>query len=226
MAAITLFMTMGRDAVVAAAELLGFADASGWSDEKLVKICGYMMGQYRKKYPRFTQKEYYLDILNMLRTKGTVTNAFGIERRFLGDPSDNGTQREATGFVGQSDTAGNMNRTMYEIDHGWIPERFRDGINPDRLDRPRQMDWNSHGFMFLLQIHDSFVGQVNLRNPNWKEALINLLHVMNRPIIINGHTVRVKTEIALGTRWSKDSMIGWNGKDPHDLDRIALASTS
>jgi hypothetical protein len=226
MAAITLFMTMGRDAVVAAAELLGFHDAAGWSDEKLIKICGYMMGQYRKKYPRFTQKEYYLDILNMLRTKGTVTNAFGIERRFLGDPNDSGTQREATGFVGQSDTAGNMNRTMYEIDHGWLPERFRDGINPDRLDRPRQMDWASHGFMFLLQIHDSFVGQVNLRHPNWRESLVNLLHVMNRPIIINGHTVRVKTEITLGRRWSKDSMIEWKGKDPHDLDRIAIATSA
>ena len=220
MAGVTLYMTMGRDAVVTAAKLLGFKDADSWTQERLVNVCVYMMSQYRKKYPRLTKNEYYKEIATALKTKGTLTNAFGIERRFIGDPADNGTQREATGFIGQSDTAGNMNRTMYEIDHGYIPERFRDGQNPSWRARPLQMNWQSHGFMFLLQIHDSFVGQLNLRHPNWKEAIHNLLTVMERPIIINGHSVSIRTECAIGKRWNKKSMVEWKSKDVHDLDRL------
>lgn len=225
MAAMTLFMTMGRDAVVAAAKLLGFGDADRWTQDRLVNVCSYMMSQYRKKYPRFTKREYYAEIARNLKSKGTITNAFGIERRFIGDPTDNGTQREATGFIGQSGTAGNMNRTQYEIDHGFIPERFRDGINPDARVKPLVMDWESHGFMFLLQVHDSFIVQLNTRHPKWKEAAHNLLTVMGRPIIINGHTVRIKTEANLGLRWGKDSMQEWKSQDVSDLDRIASTAT-
>jgi len=85
------------------------------------------------------------------------------------------------------------------------------------------MTWESHGFALLLQVHDSFVIQLNTRHPRWKEAAHNVLHVMNRPVIINGHSVRIKTEAELGTRWSKKEMIEWKGKDPHDLDRIAAS---
>lgn len=225
MAALTLYLAwMGREATVAAAKLLGFADADTWTQDRLVNVCAYLMGVYRKRYPRFTKKEYYAEIAHDLRTKGTITNCFGIERRFLGDPGDNGTQREATGYVGQSGTAGNMNRAMYEIDHGYIPPSFRDGVNPMADDRPRMMDWHSHGFMFLLQIHDSFVAQFDTRHPKWKEAAHNLLYVMNRPIIINGHTVRVRTDANFGKRWSKDSMTNWDGRDVHSLDRVAASS--
>jgi hypothetical protein len=209
MAAVTLYMTMGRDAVVKAMQLLGQKNADSWSQEQLVSGCQMLMNAYRKKYPRLTQKEYYKEIADALRTKGTIVNAFGIVRRFLGDPNDSGTQREATGFVGQSDTAGNMNRAMYEIDHGYIPQYFRDGENPDRNEEPRRMDLDSHGFRFLLQTHDSFTAQLQLNHPRFEEACNNLLHVMERPVIINGHVVRVKTEASFGLRWGK-SMIEWN----------------
>lgn len=220
MAAITLFMTMGRDAVVAAAELLGFHDAASWPQERLVTVCSTFMAAYRKKYPRLTKKEWYAEIASALRTVGTLTNAFGITRRFLGDPSDSGTQREATGFMGQSDTAGNMNRTMYEIDHGFIPPRFRDGPNPDAAAIPIKMDLYSHGFRFMLQVHDSFLIQLSLRHPKWKEACTNLLTVMKRPVIINGHTVRIKTEQEFGTEWGYGMKESWSG-DPNELDAIA-----
>lgn len=224
MAATTLYLAwMGREATIHAAKLLGFPDAESWPQERLINVCAYLMGVYRKRYPRFTKKEYYAEIAKMLREKGTITNCFGVERRFLGDPTDNGTQREATGYVGQSATAGNMNRAMYELDHGFIPRSFRDGLNPDANDRPRMMSWESHGFMLLMQIHDSFVASFDTRNPNWKEAAHNLLYVMNRPVIINGHTVRVRTEAKYGKRWSKDSMLSWSGRDPHDLDRVAMS---
>lgn len=209
MAAVTLYMTMGRDAVVAAMQLMGYKDADSWSQDQLISGCQMLMNAYRRKYPRLTPKEYYKEIADMLKTKGTITNAFGIVRRFLGDPNDSGTQREATGFVGQSDTAGNMNRSMYEIDHGFIPGYFRDGENPDRQEEPRRMTLESHGFRFLLQTHDSFTAQLSLDHPRFEEAANNLLHVMERPVIINGHVVRVKTEASFGFRWGK-KMIEWN----------------
>lgn len=225
MAAITLFMTMGKDSVVAAMKLMGHSDADLWTQDMLINGCQQLMNAYRRKYPRLTPKEYYAEITQALKTKGTLTNAFGITRRFMGDWKDSGTQREATGFIGQSDTAGNMNRTMYEIDHGYIPERFRDGDNPDRNDTPRRMDLESHGFRFLLQTHDSFTAQLQLDHPRFEEACHNLLHVMERPVIINGHTVRVKTEAGFGLRWGK-SMVEWNpAKDSlNDIVSLALAA--
>ncbi len=221
MAAVTLFMTMGRDAVVAAMKLLG-QDAESWTQEQLISGCQMLMNAYRRKYPRFTQKEYYKEIADALKTKGALTNAFGITRKFLGDPNDSGTQREATGFIGQSDTAGNMNRAMYEIDHGYIPAYFRDGENPDRQDTPRQMSLDSHGFRFHLQTHDSFTAQLSLDHPRFEEAAHNLLYVMNRPIIINGHTVRVKTEANFSFRWGKKA-IEWKPESMSLSDVVTQA---
>src|SRR3546814_2105440 len=64
-----------------------------------------------------------------------------------------------------------MNRSQYEIDHGYIPANFRDGVNPDARDEPRKMDWKSHGFRFLLQTHDSFTVELNLNHAKWQEAV-------------------------------------------------------
>lgn len=218
MAGMTLYVTMGREAVVAAAETLGYKDAETWTQEQLVALCDKFMGKYRKRYKRLTRNEYYKEIANALKKSGSLTNAFGITRNFLGDTEDNATQREATAFIGQSDTAGNMNRVMYEVDWGWIPDTFRDGPNPDRYEKPLMMDYDSHGFGFHLQVHDNFVSQLNLRHPRWKEAAHNLLHVMNRPVIIHGREVRVVAEAELGIRWGK-GMLGWNG-DVDQLDSL------
>lgn len=218
MAGMTLYVTMGRESVVAAAELLGFKDANQWTQEKLVALCDRLMGKYRSRYKRLTKNEYYKEIANALKHNGQLTNAFGITRSFLGDPADNGTQREATAFIGQSDTAGNMNRVMYEIDWGWMPDTFRDGPNPDRYEKPLKMDWESHGFRYHLQVHDNFVTQLNLNHPRWKEAAHNLLHVMNRPVIIHGREARIRAEADLGFRWGKN-MTSWDG-DVNKLDSV------
>lgn len=226
MAAITLFMTMGREAVVMAMRLMGFTDSHKWSQDQLINGCQQLMNAYRRKYPRLTAKEWYKDIADLLRTSGKLTNAFGITRQFMGDANDNGTQREATGFIGQSDTAGNMNRSMYEIDHGYIPTHFRDGPNPDSAETPRRMSLESHGFRFLLQTHDSFTAELQLDHPRFAEAVDNLLHVMERPVIINGHVVKVRTEASFGLRWGK-KMIEWNSSKESltsVVDRALLAA--
>ena len=165
---------------------------------------------------------WYADLTQELKSTGTLTNAFGIQRTFLGDPKDSGTLREASGFMGQSATAGNMNRSQYEIDRGYIPKNFRDGVNPNANDEPRLMTRESHGFSFLLQTHDSFTVQLDLNHKRWQEAVINLLHVMERPCSINGHVFRVKTEANFGRRWGK-KMLEWN-RDPNTLaDVVAKA---
>lgn len=223
MMALTLYMKMGREAVVAAAEILGYHDAASWKQEQLVALCDRLLRVYRGKYRRLNRKEWYGELAAQLRQTGTLTNCFGITRRFLGDPDDNGTQREATAFMGQSATSGNMNRTQNEIDCGFIPERFRDGLNPARAEQPLMMNWESHGFAFHLQTHDSFTTQLRLSHPRWKEAAHNLLHVMKRPVIIHGREVRVRVEASLSKRWSKAESIEWDGRDPYDLDRIATS---
>jgi len=223
MAAMTLYITTGREAIVAAAELLGFKDAEGWSQDRLVHFCGGLMLVYRKKYKRFTPKEFYAEIAAMLKNSGRIVNAFGLTRTFLGSHADNGTQREATAFIGQSDTASNMNRVMYEIDFGFIPKTFRDGPNPDANAKPLKMDLESHGFRFMLQVHDNFLTQLSLKHPRWKEAAHNLLHVMNRPVIIHGREVRIRAEAGVGLRWGHKHMTDWDGKDPYDLDRIVTS---
>lgn len=223
MAGMTLYVVhMGREAAVEAARLLGVENPESLSQEALVGICSRLLGIYRRKYKRLNAKEYYAEILNELKTKHAITNCFGITRNFLGDPSEHGTQREATAFIGQSATGGNMNRSMYEIDHGFIPENFRDGPNPHRREKPLQMSRESHGFAFHLQSHDSFTIQLDIRHPRWKEAAANLLTVMNRPVIIHGRLVSIRTEAGFGTHWGKN-MTPWDGKDVHDLDRIAVS---
>lgn len=221
MAGMTLYVTMGREAVVEAARLMGIPDPEGLTQDQLIQICSRLDGIYRRRYPRLTKKEYYAEIAKELKTKRAITNCYGITRQFLGDPEDNGTQREATAFIGQSGTAGNMNRAMYEIDHGYIPELFRDGPNPDARAKPLQMNWETHGFAFHMQTHDNFVSQLNTRHARWKEAAHNLLQVMNRPVIIHGRLVRIRSEAEFGLRWGKD-MTPWDGKDVHDLDRIVV----
>lgn len=218
MAGMTLYVTMGREAVVAAAELLGFADAGSWDQNRLVQLCDRLMHAYRKKYKRLTSKEWYADIAKELAATGRIVNCFGITRHFLGNPSDSGTQREATAFLGQGATGGNMNRVMYEVDWGYIPKNFRDGPNPSYGDEPRRMTKASHGISFHLQVHDNFVAQLDLRHQKWREAASNLLYVMDRPVIIHGRSVRIRTEAELGFRWG-GNMLAWDG-DVSKLDSI------
>jgi hypothetical protein len=222
MAAMTLYVTMGREAVVETARLMGYPNPDAMNQEQLVQICGKVMGVYRRKYKRLNKKEYYAEIANELKTKRALTNCFGITRNFLGKPDDNGTQREATAFIAQSATGCNMNRVMYELDWGYIPDEYRDGPNPHKREKPLMMNWETHGVAFHLQVHDNFVSQLNTRHPRWKEAAANLLTVMNRPVIIHGRLVSIRAEAEVGLHWGKN-MTPWDGKDVHDLDRISVS---
>lgn len=223
----TLYLVlMGKDATIAAMKYLGESKADTWNQSQLIEGGGLLLNAYRREYPRLTDRGYFRDLKEKLLLDAQLTNAFGITRRFIGDPKDSGTIREAAAFMGQSGTAGNMNRVQYEIDHGWIPPSFRDGSNQDAGETPRKMDLVSHGFRFLLQTHDSFTAELKLDHPRLHEAVNNLLYVMNRPVVIHGREVRVRTEATFGLRWGKNMIPYEPGED--NLDDViarALAET-
>lgn len=221
MAAFTLFVTMGKEAVIAAAHALGHEYAHKWSDEQLIQICGRLLRGYRTLYPRLTEKEWYREIKNDVTNNGEIVNWYGMRRKILGDPANPRTQREATAFYGQSGTAMNMNRALYELDYGYMPKTFRDGINPDYGKKPLQIN-GKDGLYLLLQVHDSFVGISDTRVPGWQEHLNNLLTVMQRRLIINRREFFVPAEMAVAGRWTK-SALEWNPNNPPSLDDIHAA---
>ena len=221
MAAFTLFVTMGKEAVIAAAYALGHKNAHTWNDEQLVQLCNRLLNEYRRLYPRLSKHEWYGEINRILAEKGSITNWYGMTRKFMGAATDPRTQREATAFYGQSGTAMNMNRVIYEIDYGFIPKRFRDGPNPHADKTPMRLNGNN-GLFLLLQVHDSFVGISDTRVPGWQEQINNLLTVLERPITINGHEFYVPAEADVMARWSSGA-IKWNRDNPPTLEQIHAA---
>lgn len=221
MAGMTLYVSqMGKEATVFTARQMGFPSPDTWTEAMFAQFCQKLLNMFRGRYPRLSKNGWYGEIAKLLETERMITNAFGMTRSFIGDPKDPATQREATAFYGQSDTAGNMNRTLEEILYGYVPPTFRDGPNEYAKTKPLQLDNPEYGMKMLLQVHDSLIGQISTRAPRWKEGLHNLLTVMERPVTINGHRAIVKTEAEIGKYWGK-SMIPWRLGDPYDLDRIS-----
>lgn len=212
----TLYYTMGKESVVAAALAMGFKDAGRWQESNLIGFCKKLLSGYRDMYIRLNQQQWYGEIKQLLVSSAMITNAFGMTRIFFGDANDDDTQREATAFYGQSDTAGNINRSLMELNHGYIPSRFRDAPNPSyKTVEPFILE--DHGGQLLLQNHDSIVFQVPIENHI--ELINNTLTVMERPVIIHGRTFSVPADCKVGLRWGK-TMIPWNRDNPPTLDQI------
>lgn len=217
----TLFVSMGRDSVITAAIASGFLGAVGWDETQLVQFCGKLLKSYPALYPRLTKKEWYGEITQQLKDTGKVTSAYGMTRQFMGDWNDPDTQREATAFYGQAGTSGNMNRCTNEVDWGYIPKDFRDGPNPHANESPLILCHEGSPFEILLQNHDSFIGQVDTRVEGWQDYLNNFLTVMERPCIINGHTMHVPAEMNVGIDWSS-KMVPWNRDSSTDISQFGL----
>lgn len=217
MMAMTLFITMGREAVIASGLALGL-DCAGWADKQLIQICARLLASYRDLYPRLHEREWYGEINELLKKDKAIKNWFGMERKFMGDVDSDRTQREATAFYGQSGTAMNMNRVIYELDYGYMPKRYRDGLNPHADRKPIMLKDLGRTF-FLLQVHDSFIGITDTRIPDWQQNINNILTVMERPITIHGREFYVPAEAEVMARWSKDA-VAWNPNNPPSLDQI------
>lgn len=212
MAALTLLMTAGREAIVAAAKEIGFEDAGIWTQEALAKFCESREILYRNHYTRFQRtgpKSWYGDLQRELERTGGFLTPFNYFQRFLGDKRDQNVLRAVAATAGQAGTAGRINMAMVEFTHGIIPRSFRDGPNPHAKEIPRLISRERNGVSLRLQTHDSFTFNVNTTHPHWEEGVEAILEVMTRPVVIRNsqtgelETFVVKNEGELGWCWGK-----------------------
>lgn len=181
-----MYNLMGRDIAVEAARYAGYANPERLEDKELIGMCNKLCDLYdhpqRGMYKRIRawQEE---STVELKRNHGLATNAFGITRKFLGNPDDHGTQRELSSFFGQSGTSGNANRALREI--------FYSGLDDGKK------------CLFLLQVHDSFKFLIH------KSALgkiAEIKKIMEKPVTVKGRTFFVPVEVAIGITDGKKMM--------------------
>lgn len=212
MAALTLLMTAGREAIVAAAKEVGYDNAGLWTQERLAEFCASREALYRNHYTRFRRTgpdSWYTDLRNEAIETGGFTTPFGYYQRFLGDAWEDGVLRALAATAGQAGTAGRINMAMEELVLGVRTYEFRDAPAPDGLESPLRVDQRNHGVSLRLQTHDSLTFNVSLKHPNWEEGVDNIFRVMKRPVVIRNkltgglETFALNIESGVGYRWGK-----------------------
>lgn len=206
MAGMTLLMSAGREAIVAAAKHLGFEDAGLWDTKRLAEFCEHLDEKYRRFYPRFARSgadSFYTDLQIGLNRHQSFTTIFGYTQRFSGDPSDQATLRACAATVGQANTAGRVNMALMELELGFRHTRFRDGDAPDADEPPLPVSAESHGCSLRLQTHDSVSYNVRHTHPDWEEGVERILHVLKRPVLCRGKLIRVGIEADVAIRWGE-----------------------
>lgn len=191
----TLFLTMGQDAVIAAAQHLGYDQAPSWNYKQLIELCNKFIESYFQLYP--TLKPWLeAEKLKVSQNSNLTTAYGGATRLFFGDVLNNkATLRELASFYGQAGTAGNINAFMDDF-------HFPD--SPYHTAKSKVHD--SNDIMFFFQVHDSVVGQVKAD----KLHLLKLLkEQMERDCTIHDRTFFVPVEGQVGLGWGK-RMIDWH----------------
>lgn len=182
MAAYTLFLTMGKRAVIAAAKTLGHEKADSWTLNQLVNLCQHFIDIYfGQMYPGikpWLQK----DSIRVIQNGSRAVCGFGRTRTFFGNVAekDSAAQRELAAFYGQGGTAGCVNLAL------------------DRL--YWQSDFYRAGAYLQFQMHDSIVGQIPAGR---LDLLDTVLECMRNPCTINGRTFTVPAEMSVGLGWGK-----------------------
>jgi hypothetical protein len=232
MAGLTLLMTAGREAIVAAAKEVGYQDAGTWSQERLVEFCLGRESLYRNHYTRFKRTgpdSWYTDLRTEFMATGGFTTPFNYFQRFLGDASDDRVLRALAATAGQAGTAGRINMAMLELTWGIIPPRFRDAPNPDSGQVGLYVNEREHGCSLRLQTHDSLTFNVQLTHPNWREGIRRIFTVMRRPVVIQNkltrlpEVFRVNIESGVGYRWGK-AMEDIKGSDLEGFEKALPAA--
>lgn len=206
----TLYIHMGKEAVVKAAQKIGAKDAHLWSRNRLVEFCTLMSEEYHKLYPEL-RGNLYKRLNTALREVGAIENGFGMHRVFFGKANDGRTQRQASAFIGQSDTASNINRACRELFYGFDPackDETERNFKYKRLEALREgkiKTLEDEGFCFLLQVHDSIVGQIPYDKLYLRQKLLT---IMQKPVTMFGRTFSVPATGVIGLRWG-ETMIPW-----------------
>jgi len=186
MAGFTLFITMGKEAVAAAALQLGYAEeeVNNWEYTKYINLCTRMLASYFELYPGLKPR-LLLEMNHATRNGNRFQCAFGKTRTFFGSlTSDNASQREFAAFIGQGGTAGNINKALRNV--------FYDGLE-------------RRGVMLLFQVHDSIIGQIPSTHLN---LLDEIQAAMANTCVLHGRTFTVPTDVQVGRGWGK-RMIGY-----------------
>lgn len=211
MAGLTLLMTAGREAIVAAAKELGNTDAGTWSQQELAKFCEGLESKFRNHYIRFKRTgegSWYMDVQREVAETGGFTTIFNYFQRFLGDPKDDSVLRACAATAGQANTAGRINMVCEELFWGARTLQFRDGSAPDYDDPARTISESTHGIGLRLQTHDSLTFNVRHTHPNWREGVENILHVMRRPVLCKKEVFQVGIEGEISYRWGGKEGLG------------------
>lgn len=180
----TLFMTMERERVIAAAIARGYLDANNWSDNKLIKLCDAFLASYFKMYPGLLPA--LSEKAEIAISNGNIASCYGGRTRmFFGSLRDESIQRIFASFFGQGGTAENINKSLHNLywnEFGRSLER--------------------KGHRMLFQVHDSLVGQV--------PATMAGLHMveqirksMENECELNGHKFVVPCDAQIGMGWGK-----------------------
>lgn len=158
-----------------------------------MKIAKYIAEIFQAKYfkafpgiPKWQRQR-----IKELQTTATLTNRFGRTRRFHKRLDDNKTHKEAIAFLGQSVTAGTINRALIRV---WAIQLT--------------MPWLD--IQFLAQVHDSLLIQF----PEELEHVVVpiILEVMKVPISAvspdgETETISIPLDAQTGWNWAKQ---GWN----------------
>lgn len=194
----TLYVTMGHEAVVATAVAMGHADASNWTVKECIDFAESLITAYWKRYhvaarnlDRLIEKAARVD-------KQRFVNAWGNTRLFFGNlQTDDAVMREFASQIGQSGTAGAINRAFKAVVLGDDYYFIRNGGWP------------------LLQVHDELL----LTIPVDRLDLVDwALERIAQPCTINGQNFTVPVDAKLGFSWKK-STVSW----PCTLEQVTKA---
>lgn len=199
MAGFTLYMLMGRAAVIAAATAKGHKDVAKWEEAKLVSFCQSLLNDYDSLYPGLASWKTQL-LLDGSKNGNRIQVAYGRTRQFFGDlKTDAAAQREAIAYYGQGGTAGNTNRTMLEA-------YFRKEANAKRavdagIGQLALGGIDGPDCMMLSQTHDSLLFQI--REDMLHHYAQRILAIMEKPVTINGREMLVRAEGKAGYCWGR-----------------------
>lgn len=183
MAANTMLVTMGREAVRGTAVALGVPEnaAATLNDKQLVKICNFLLEQYHQLYPGL-RPSLMAKRMEVARNGNRVTTYGGFHRVFFGSVTDDpAIQRKLAAQFGQSGTAGNINLAL--------------------LDLYYRSDALKMGVKFLAQTHDSLLYMVPVGILH--EGIAEVTKYLERECEINGRKFVVPTEADVGLHWGK-----------------------
>lgn len=176
MMARTLYITMGRESVVASAEALGYYDADDWSERQLIALCEVWLTRYHTELYPGIRKWIDRAQAQAVANGNKASCAFGRTRIFFGSlATDEAIKRELAAYYGQGGSAGNINHSILEI-------YYKSGLEEEDV-------------TMIAQIHDSLWFRIPIA---WIPNIPRLQRLMENEVTLHGRKFVVPTEAKIG----------------------------